>query len=97
MPRLWAQAILDRDAEAARADRAEAAITGMERRHRRELRAGSRELEEAHRALQDLSQRCRRLEADAKRLRDRQQDVRRCLCIELLVLLFTMTSATSGQ
>ncbi len=72
-----AQVSGERDAEAARADRAEAAVAGMERRHRRELRAGSREVEEAHRALQELSQRCRQLEADAKRLRGRQQDTRR--------------------
>jgi len=74
---MLAQVSLEREAEAARADRAEAAVAGMERRHRRELRAGSREVEEAHRALQELSQRCRQLEADAKRLRGRQQDMRR--------------------
>ena len=74
---MLAQVLLERDAEAARADRAEAAVAGMERRHRRELRAGSGEVEEAHRALQALSQRCRQLEADAKRLRGRQQDIRR--------------------
>jgi hypothetical protein len=67
----------ERDAEAARADRAEAALAGVERRHRRELRAGSLELEEAHRALQELSHRCRKLEAEAARLRGRQQETRR--------------------
>ena len=74
---MLAQVLLERDTEAARADRTEAAVAGMERRHRRELRAGSREVEEAHRALQELSQRCRQLEADAKQLRGRQHDMRR--------------------
>ena len=60
-----------------RADRAEAALAGVERRHRRELRAGSSEVEEAHRALQELSQRCRKLEAEAAQLRGRQQETRR--------------------
>ena len=72
---------MERDAEAARAGRAEAAVASLERRHRRELRAGSRELEEAHRALQELSQRCRKLEAEAVRLRGRQHETRRCCYI----------------